>query len=129
MFERCGVDEHFKATHQELLPKTTLPVLDHLSQIACQAVFCNDFEGQAKTHTAAGHLAVCEAHQFFLERMGLKGPARLSVCLDQFKKVKGSDGPAAVVKTCNFSEQSHWQVQMNESKRSRSPLRGVAHWS
>lgn len=103
VFERYGVDQAFKDSYQELLPKTTLPILDHLSQVSCRAVFADDYEEQSKVYTAAGHLAVYESHQFFFERMGLVGETYLSVYLKQFRKVKGSTGPSAIVKDYMFS--------------------------
>jgi len=103
MFERYGVDQAFKDTYVELLPKTTLPILDHLSCLACKAVFSHSYEDQSKVYTVAGHLAVYEAHQYFFQRMGLRGETYLSVYLKQFRKVKGSDGPSAIVHTYTFS--------------------------
>jgi len=104
IFQRYGVDEHFKDTYMNLLPKTTIPILDHLSQLGSKAVFDNNYKDQAKTYTAAGHLAVYEAHEYFFKRMGLKGQTYLSVYLDQFRKVEGSDGPSAIVNTYQFEE-------------------------
>ena len=46
-----------------------------------------------------------EAHQFFFERMGLTGQTYLSTYLEQFRKVKGTEGPAAIVNTYMFSEE------------------------
>lgn len=104
VFQRYGVDQKFKDTYMELIPKTTLPILEHLSHLASKAVFSDDYGEQAKTYTAAGHLAVYDAHQYFFERMGLKGRTYLSVYLEQFRKVEGTDGPAAIVNTYIFSE-------------------------
>lgn len=103
IFERYGVEQAFKDAYVELLPKTTLPILDHLSCLACDAVFSDNYEAESKVYTAAGHLAVYESHQFFFERIGLRGETYLSVYLKQFRKVKGSDGPSAIVQTYNFS--------------------------
>lgn len=104
IFERYGVDQAFKDTYMELIPKTTLPIMEHLSHLSCEAVFGNNYEEQAKTYTTAGHLAVYEAHQYFFERMGLRGLTYLSVYLEQFRKVQGVDGPSAIVNTYTFVE-------------------------
>jgi len=104
IFQRYGVDQQFKDTYVELIPKTTVPIFETLSQEASKAVFSNNYKDQAKTYTAAGHLAVYEAHQYFFERMGLTGQTYLSIYLEQFRKVDGSKGPSAIVETYNFTE-------------------------
>jgi 3-hydroxyisobutyrate dehydrogenase-like beta-hydroxyacid dehydrogenase len=104
IFQRYGVDQNFKDTYVELIPKTTVPIFETLSQEASKAVFSNNYDDQAKTYTAAGHLAVYEAHQYFFERMGLTGQSYLSIYLEQFRKVDGSKGPSAIVETYSFTE-------------------------
>ena len=104
IFQRYGVDQKFKDTYVELISKTTVPIFETLSKEASNAVFGNNYKDQAKTYTAAGHLAVYEAHQYFFERMGLTGQTYLSIYLEQFRKVDGSEGPSAIVKTYSFSE-------------------------
>lgn len=110
MFQRYGVDQKFKDTYVELIPKTTVPIFEALSEEASNAVFTSNYKDQAKTYTAAGHLAVYEAHQYFFERMGLEGPTYLSIYLERFRKVDASEGPSAIVKTYTFSENDHKKV-------------------
>lgn len=104
IFERYGVDQNFKDTYVELIPKTTVPILEFLSQEAALSIFKNSFKDQANTYTAAAHRAVYEAHQYFFERMGLRQSTYLSLYLEQFRKVPNSktEGPSAIVNTYSF---------------------------